>query len=36
MNRSSYFFSFVDDNQNPLGKLTNIFVMRAVDHERRI
>ena len=29
-------FSFVDNNQNSCGKSKNIFVMRAVDHERKI
>ena len=29
-------FFIVDDNQNPFGELTNIYVMRAGDHERKI
>ena len=30
------FFSFLDNNKNLCGKITNIFVMRAVDHEQKI
>ena len=29
-------FSFVDDSQNTGAKFTNIFLMRVVDHERKI
>ena len=29
-------FSFTEGNQNSCGKSTNIFMMWAVDHERKI